>query len=111
MDEEGDGDDTSIIDINKQKFQFEGHKFLAFFVEKAGGYWDVWVKGRDVAEYLGYKNPSESINDNVDKENILKLCKLIKLYPPSEKLAPKSLDKKTIFINLSGFFNLIHFDP
>ena len=30
-----------------------------------------WFVGKDVAEILGYSNPSKAINDHVDKEDIL----------------------------------------
>jgi prophage antirepressor-like protein len=104
-----DEDDVeSIIDVENQIFQFEGHKFLSFFVNKDDGDWDVFLKGSQVADYLGYSNPPEAINDNVDEDNIVKYEELSKLYQLSPQLGIKNINKKTIFINLSGFFNLIH---
>src|SRR5579862_8749290 len=32
-----DDDDSSVIDVKQQIFQFEGHNFLPFFIEKGDG--------------------------------------------------------------------------
>lgn len=105
-----DGDKSSIIDVEKQIFQFDGHKFPAFFVEKEDGDWEVYVQGSPVAKFLGYMNPSEAIGDHVDDENLFNYGQLIKLFPASTNLVSKKyLETKTLFINLSGFFNLIHY--
>jgi len=102
------GDKASIIDVENEIFQFEGHKFWVFFIDKGDGDWDVFLKASEVAKYLGYANPSEAVNDSVDVDNKYSYKKLIELFPTSKNLGGKNMDKKTIFINLSGFFNLIH---
>lgn len=100
-----DGGDSSIIDVDKQIFQFEGYKFMAFFVDKYEGDWDVWVRGSEVAKFLLYKNPSEAVKDNVDNGNKVSFEKICKLFP--ERVQNINLSKKTMFINYDGLVSLI----
>jgi prophage antirepressor-like protein len=101
-------DTTSIIDVKENIFCFEGHIFVAFYIVKDNNDWDVWIKASEIAAFLGYKNPSEAINDNIDKYNLIVFSKLYDLLTPSQQLGAKKIDKKTLFCNLSGFMNLIH---
>ncbi|AQN67865.1 putative BRO-N domain protein [Saudi moumouvirus] len=103
-----EGDNSSIIDVENNIFQFEGKRFLSFFVTKEDGEWEVWIKGSEVAKFLDYQNPSVAINDNVEKNNLKKYESLKKIFNTNQELYTKNINKKTIFINLSGFFNLIH---
>jgi prophage antirepressor-like protein len=103
-----DEDETSLIDVEQQIFQFEGHKFLAFFVEKDEGDWDVYLKGSEIAKYLNYVDDKQAIRDHVDDDNKLTFFQFNELFPMVKKTIPKNMDKKTIIINLSGFFNLVH---
>lgn len=105
-----DDDNSSIIDPNKNIFQYQGHKFLAFFVDDKNDKdnWQVWVKGSDVAKFLGYVNTKQAIIEHIENKNKNKLSNLLELFPSLLYRPPKNLDHKTIFINLSGFFNLIH---
>lgn len=61
---------------------------------------DVWLVGKDVADALGYQNPSEAINDHVDSEDrkILKNSDLLVLNLP-----PRGMT----FINESGLYSLV----
>lgn len=103
VDENGE----SIIDVKEKIFQFGGHRFLAFFVGNEED-WNVWVKGSEVAKYLGYADDKQAIRDHVDNDNKMNFQNFLEFFPMVEKTIPKNIDKKTIFINLSGFFNLIH---
>ncbi len=106
-----ENDHSSMINPEKNIFQFDGHKFLAFFIEDENGDeydWQVWVKGSDVAKYLGYVNPEKGMKDNVEDENKKNYVELLETFGPVIYDGRKNIDKKTIFINLSGFFNLIH---
>ncbi|AVL94396.1 putative Bro-N domain-containing protein [Moumouvirus australiensis] len=103
-----EGDDSSIIDVENNIFQFEGKRFLSFFVTKEDGEWEVWIKGSEVAKFLEYQNPSVAINHCVEKNNLMKYETLELFLATKYDLVAKNIDKKTIFINLSGFFNLIH---
>jgi len=105
-----DGDKTSIIDVEQKIFQFEGHRFLALFVEKIGvqGDWDVYVQGSEIAKYLDYVDTDCAIRDHVDKENKISFFKFIELYSPIKMPGQKNIKNNSILINLSGFFNLIH---
>ncbi|ANB50165.1 putative Bro-N domain-containing protein [Powai lake megavirus] len=102
------GDDSSIIDVENNIFQFEGNRFLSFFVTKDDGEWEVWIKGSEVAKFLGYIDDKQAVRDHVDDANKLSFKQLTELFPMVFETIPKNIDKKTIFINLSGFFNLIH---
>lgn len=97
----------NIIDVDKQIFQFDGHKFLVYFVEKKeDDGWDVWIPGTRFARYLNYSKCDQVIRDQVDENNKLNLKELLKNY--TEIVPPKDLNKNTMFINLSGIFNLVH---
>jgi prophage antirepressor-like protein len=104
-----DNDGISIIDVENEIFQFEGHKFMAFFVKNdEEGDWNVWIKGVEVAKFLLYEDDKQAIRDHVDIDNKKTFLELSKLFPSVLETIPKSIDKKTNFINLSGFCNLIH---
>nr|AEX62209.1 uncharacterized Bro-N domain-containing protein [Moumouvirus Monve] len=103
-----EGDNSSIIDVENNIFQFEGKRFLSFFVTKEDGEWEVWIKGSEVAKFLLYVDDKQAIRDHVEEKNKLSFKQLIELFPMVFETIPKNIDKKTIFIKLSGFFNLIH---
>ncbi|AGC02440.1 BRO-N domain containing protein [Acanthamoeba polyphaga moumouvirus] len=100
-----DQDKSSFIDPENNIFQYEGRRFISMSVKNNNGEFDIWVKGSDVAKYLGYKNPSEAINDNVGDNNIICFNKMVKLFPESKNML--KLDDKTIFINLEGLSQLV----
>lgn len=104
-----DEEDTSnIINIENNIFQYTGYKFTSIFVTKDDGDWDVWLKAKEVATYLEYKKPKNAITRHVDEENKMSCEKLLDFCGAPQNSPLKKLDKQTIFINLSGFFNLIH---
>lgn len=103
-----DGDKTSIIDVNNNIFQFEGKRFTSFFVDKRDGKWDVWIYGAEVARFLGYNDDKKAISIHVESCNRLIFEEIRNNFPIESNSIPKTLDKKTKFINLSGFCNLIH---
>lgn len=102
-----DEDDSSMIDVENGIFQFEGHKFLSFFIEREDD-WEVYLKGSEVAKYLGYADTEQAISEHVDEENKCTFLKLCELFGQVQNTGQKNIDKKTIFITLPGFFNLIH---
>ena len=106
--EETSVDDSSIISVDDNIFQYTGKRFTSVFVIKDDGDWDVWVKAVEIADYLEYENTTRAIRKFVDKENKLSYEKFLEIWGQTDSVLPKNLDKKTIFINLSGFFNLIH---
>ncbi len=57
-----------------------------------------WFVGRDVAEALGYKNPSNSLQIHVDEED--KTTYLI-------QVSGMNFKSKTVFINESGLYALV----
>jgi prophage antirepressor-like protein len=83
---------------------------LAFFIddENDKDNWQAWTKGSNVATFLGYIDDKQAIRDHVESHNCNNIGNLLELYPVVEKTIPKNIDKKTKFINISGFFNLIH---
>ncbi len=108
INENDGGDNGSIISVEDKLFQYEGNKFTSFFVTKDDGEWDVWLKGKEIAQYLEYDSTRRAIIDHVDVNNKMSYEKILELFGGGKSALPKNLDKKTIFINLSGFFNLIH---
>lgn len=103
-----DGDKSSIIDVDKNIFQFEGHRFMSYFVNKEDGDWDVWVKGVSVALFLKYVDKDQAISEHVKNQNKLKFKELCEKFESVKKTGTKNIHPNTIFINLSGFLNLIH---
>ena len=101
-------DNRSIISIQDKLFQYNGIKFTAFFIpNQKDGDMDIWVKGKEVAEYLKYQRPADAIKDHVDEENKMTFEKLLDFLGDSKSPILKKIDKQTIFINISGFFNLV----
>jgi prophage antirepressor-like protein len=103
-----DEDGGNIIDVENQILQFDGHKFSALFIEKDNDDWDIWIRASEAARYLGYGNERQVIREYVDDDNKMTVLKLIELFPRLSDSLPKSIDKKTIYINISGFMNLVH---
>jgi len=102
-----DGDKSSVIDVQNKLFQFEGHKFFSFFVDKEDGKWDVWVFASEAAKFLGYVNAEQAIREHVNEDNKMDYEKLSQTFESLKKMGIKTFNKKTIFINVSGFFDLI----
>ena len=81
---------------------------------------DIWFKGRDIANALGYENPGKAIRIHVDSDDKMPIDELLTVSkggsesdPPS-KGGPKSglpsetnYQKSTIYINESGLYTLI----
>ena len=59
---------------------------------------ETWFVGKDVAEALGYKNPSNALQVHVDEED--KTTYLIQVSGSNYKTS-------TIFINESGLYSLV----
>ena len=81
---------------------------------------DIWFKGRDIANALGYENPGKAIRIHVDSDDKMPIDELLTVSkggsdsdPPS-KGGPKSglpsetnYQRSTIYINESGLYTLI----
>ena len=81
---------------------------------------DIWFKGKDIANALGYENPGKAIRIHVDSDNKMPINELLtvskggsKSDPPS-KGGPKSglpseinYQRSTIYVNESGLYTLI----
>ena len=81
---------------------------------------DIWFKGRDIANALGYENPGKAIRIHVDSDDKMPLNELLTVSkggsdsdPPS-KGGPKSgppseinYQRSTIYVNESGLYTLI----
>ena len=81
---------------------------------------DIWFKGRDIANALGYENPGKAIRIHVDSDDKMPINELLTVSkggsesdPPS-KGGPKSrlpsetnYQRSTIYINESGLYALI----
>ena len=62
---------------------------------------DAWLLGKDVAEILGYKNLSDTLNKHVDNEDKMKIKKIY--LKEHDDIGTKG----AIFINESGLYQLI----
>lgn len=102
------GDKTSMIDVEQEIFQFEGHKFFAIFVDNDEGVWDVWIKGSEAAFVLGYADTEQAIRKHVQKKNKCSFDILTKTLNHVPETGIKKIHQETIFINMAGFFSLIH---
>ena len=102
------GDKTSLIDVEREIFQFEGYKFFALFVDNDEGVWDIWVKGSEAAYVLGYADTEQAVRIHVQKKNKCSFDVLVKTLDHVRDTYMKKMHPGTIFINMAGFFNLIH---
>ena len=81
---------------------------------------DIWFKGRDIANAMGYENPRKAIRIHVDSDNKMTINELLTVSKggsesdPSSKGGPKSglpsetnYQRSTIYINESGLYTLI----
>ena len=71
---------------------------------------DIWFKGRDIANALGYENPGKAIRIHVDSDDKMPIDELLMVSKGgSDSEAPNqgSLLKPTIYINESGLYTLI----
>ena len=72
---------------------------------------DIWLRGKTIAEILGYSNPLKAIRTRVDSEDKKETSKL---EPSSRGLhfghPFKNTQQGTIYINESGY-SLLSFDP
>jgi prophage antirepressor-like protein len=77
--------------MNQSLTTFQFHTFILEVIERDGSPWFI---ARPLAEFLGYKNPSEAIRDNCDKEDVATS------YIPSKS-------NNYICVNESGLYSLI----
>ena len=81
---------------------------------------DIWFKGRDIANALGYENPGKAIRIHVDSDDKMPIDELLTVSkrgsdsdPPSKgglKSGPPSeinYQRSTIYVNESGLYTLI----
>ena len=81
---------------------------------------DIWFKGRDIANALGYENPGKALRIHVDSDDKMPIDELLMVSKggsksdPSSKGGPKSglpsetnYQRSTIYINESGLYTLI----
>jgi len=99
-------DHQSIINVDDRLFQFEGYKFECVYVFDVNQ-WVVWIKAADVMRFLGIKNVSGAVDTHVHIDNRMSYEHISQLFGSSLKIGSKKPDKKTTFVNISGFFNLM----
>ena len=81
---------------------------------------DIWFKGKDIANALGYENPGKAIRIHVDSDDKMPIDELLTVSKggsdlgPSSKGGPKSVppseinyQRSTIYVNESGLYTLI----
>ena len=71
---------------------------------------DVWFKGRDIANALGYENPLKAIRMHVDPDDKMPINELLTVSKGVSNLdIPSEINyqRSTIYVNESGLYTLI----
>jgi prophage antirepressor-like protein len=90
---------TEIINV----FNYEDKK-----IRVAGTALEPWFCGKDIAEILGYKNPTASIGKHVDTDDKMTYESLLEVCPNQTYLEQANKnDLKSIYINESGVYSLV----
>ena len=90
----------SLVDMKNNKLTYGG-KCLEFIVVKN----EIYIKGKELAEFLEYADSDQAIRKHVDEEDRFLLENLLKLDPVKLK-GLKGNEKNTIYINESGLYSL-----
>ena len=72
--------------------------------------YDIWFKGRDIANALGYENPLKAIRMHVDPDHKMPIDELLtvsKGVSNSDTSSKISYQRSTIYVNESGLYTLI----
>ena len=104
--EHDDNNHDNIIAPHQNIFQYDGHRFLAFFISDKDDDWEVWVKGSDIASFLGYEDTNKSIREHVSEQNKIIFSQLIKVHKEATLTLLRKLHCNTIFINKQGLVEL-----
>lgn len=105
--EHDDNNHDNIIAPHQNIFQYDGHRFLAFFISDKDDDWEVWVKGSDIASFLGYEDTNKSIREHVSEQNKIIFSQLIKVHKEATLTLLRKLHCNTIFINKQGLVELL----
>ena len=80
---------------------------------------EIWFKGKDIANALGYENPGKAIREHVDPDDNMPIDGLLTVFKGGSELDPpykrriqfrapfKNRQGSTIYINESGLYTLI----
>ena len=71
---------------------------------------DIWFKGRDIANALGYENPGKAIRIHVDSDDKIPIDELLtvsKGMSNSDIPSKINYQRSTIYVNESGLYTLI----
>ena len=76
---------------------------------------EIWFKGKDIANALGYENPGKAIRIHVDSDDKMPINELLEVSKggsnsdPPLKGGPSEINyqRSTIYINESGLYTLI----
>jgi len=83
-------------------------KKLTVIFDVNGDNKEIWIKGNEIAELLEYNDTQQTLLVNISNENKKIYGELLLLWGPVFKRGPKSnIQKTTIFINISGLFELL----
>jgi hypothetical protein len=126
-----ESDNESIIEVNQEKiskdkaidfcndlFKFAGKKFSYIVINEIGKNGNLkknlYIKGKDVAEYLGYENTSKALSDHVNEKYKFKFEEFFRgnetLPLKNSKPIEKKLtwnEKNTIYISEPGLYSLL----
>jgi prophage antirepressor-like protein len=90
-----------FIDFSKNLFSYAGKKFSYVIVDE-----QIYFKGKDIAEYLGYVDTKQTLQKHVDESERIPLEKIINLG--GVKMTPPIWNEKNaIYITEPGLYELI----
>ena len=69
--------------------------------------YDIWFRGKTLAEVLGYSNPLKAIRTHIDSEDKKEMSELVYKGGAQNGHPFRNVQRGTIYINESGLFALI----
>jgi prophage antirepressor-like protein len=94
----------NVIDIKNGLLQLAGQKMTVIF-DIDGDKKDMWIKGIEIAKLLEYDDSKKAVQNNISNENKKKYSELF--FKGDCQSPLKGNEKNTIFINISGLFELL----
>ncbi len=95
----------NVINKDDNIFRFNGYRFQTFVTNQKKHNSQMWIKGSEIASYLGYTNANNAIVNILSKENMITYNKLMLQLPVGYII--KNAQPHAIFINYEGILQLI----
>jgi very-short-patch-repair endonuclease len=99
-----DIDRGNIIDVSQNLFQYDGRKFVTFFVDDDNKF-GLWVHGAQICQYLGHRDEAQALSSHVTRQNKITLGILLESLKTNYNKS--RIPHNAIFINYDGLLQLI----